>query len=253
MLTRARCAVPAALAALLLALVLGGCGSDDASVHASSTGASGGGASSAGGDGKGGGGETSTTPDAPAPGDDLPAAKDLKATFVGDSVADAVAETPAARRAISRGLGHMTLDLAVCRRLVAASCTYNGRTPASALEAVQARGDGLGSVLVVDAGYNDGAEGYDDAIDQIVRTAKAHGVERVVWVTLREAGTYPEIYKVTNGVIRRAQQRWPQLRVADWNTYSAGKNWFGSDGLHLSPAGATALARFLRPYVTGER
>ena len=37
--------------------------------------------------------------------------------------------------------------------------------------------------------------------------------------------------------------------VADWNAYSAGKPWFGSDGLHLTTAGATALATFLRPYV----
>jgi hypothetical protein len=235
-----------------VAVVLGACGSDDASVHATSTSSTGAGAASSSGSGKGQGGATATTSDEPAPGDDLPPAKELRATFVGDSVADAVAETPRARRAISRGLGHMTLDLAVCRRLVAASCTYQGRTPTSALEAVQGKGDDLGSVLVVDAGYNDGAEGYDDAIDQIVRTAKDHGVERVVWVTLREAGTYPEIYKVTNGVIARARQRWPQLRVADWNAYSAGKDWFGSDGLHLSSAGAVALARFLRPYVTGE-
>jgi lysophospholipase L1-like esterase len=234
-----------AIPALLVALVLGACGSDDASVQA--------GHGASGGSGGGGKGGPTTTTDAPAPGDDLPPPKDLKATFIGDSVADAVAETPAARRVISRGLGRMTLDLAVCRRLVAASCTYNGKTPSSALEAVKSHGDALGKVLVVDAGYNDGAEGYDDAIDDIVRTAKAHGVERVVWVTLREAGTYPQIYKVSNGVIRRARARWPQLRVADWNAYSAGKDWFGSDGLHLSTTGAVALARFLRPYVTGER
>ena len=41
----------------------------------------------------------------------------------------------------------------------------------------------------------------------------------------------------------------PQLLVADWNAFSAGKPWFGSDGLHLSATGATQLASFLRPYV----
>jgi hypothetical protein len=50
-------------------------------------------------------------------------------------------------------------------------------------------------------------------------------------------------------VIRQAGTRWPQLVVADWNSYSAGKPWFGSDGLHLSTTGATALATFLRPYI----
>jgi lysophospholipase L1-like esterase len=68
----------------------------------------------------------------------------------------------------------------------------------------------------------------------------------VVWVTLRETR---DIYAATNRAIRSAAKRWPQLVLADWNAYSAGKSWFGSDGLHLSPTGAEAMARFLRPYV----
>jgi lysophospholipase L1-like esterase len=79
-----------------------------------------------------------------------------------------------------------------------------------------------------------------------MRSALAQGAVGVVWVTLRD--TNP-LYHATNGVIEKAAERWPQLAVADWNAYSAGRPWFGADGLHLNAAGATALASFLRPYV----
>ena len=65
-------------------------------------------------------------------------------------------------------------------------------------------------------------------------------------MTLREER---DIYRQTNVVIRTAAKRWPQLQVADWNAYSAGKPWFSSDGLHMGAAGAQGLAEFLRPYI----
>jgi len=89
-------------------------------------------------------------------------------TFVGDSVSASIGYVPAARRELRGGLV-VRLDVAVCRRLVTASCTYQGSTPLSALQA--------------------------------------------------------------------------------WNAFSRGKPWFGADGLHLTPQGAEAMARFLRPYV----
>jgi lysophospholipase L1-like esterase len=35
--------------------------------------------------------------------------------------------------------------------------------------------------------------------------------------------------------------------IADWDGYSRGRPYFRDDGLHLTPAGAVALARLLRP------
>jgi hypothetical protein len=171
-------------------------------------------------------------------------------TVIGDSVASAIAESPEAEEELNRGM-RATLDLRACRRLDGVSCTFAGSTPPAALQAVEDRGNRLGSVLVVDVGYNDEADGYAAAMDRIVRAARARGVKRVVWVTLREAGPAPGTYRATNAQIREAAQRWPELRVADWNGYSAGKPWFGGDGMHLSPEGGVALARFLRPYITG--
>jgi hypothetical protein len=173
------------------------------------------------------------------------ARKPLPATFVGDSVAASISYTPAAQTVLARGM-KVRLDLSVCRRLVTTGCPYQGSTPSNALQAVQSLGRSLGSVLIVYVGYNESAAGYGKGIDRIMRAALRQGARGVVWVTLREER---DIYRETNVVIRTAAKRWPQLHVADWNTYSRGRPWFSSDGLHMGPAGAEGLARFLRPYV----
>lgn len=173
------------------------------------------------------------------------ARKPLRVTFVGDSVPDSITYVPAARRRLTKGFV-FTLDLRVCRRLVARSCSFQGSTPSTALDAIRAFGTGLGDVLVVDVGYNEGPVGYGTGIDRVMRAAHAQGAVGVVWVTLRETRN---LYRETNAVIRKATKRWPQLRVADWNAFSSGRSWFAGDHLHLTPTGATALAGFLRPYI----
>jgi hypothetical protein len=166
-------------------------------------------------------------------------------TFVGDSVPASISYIPAAQAQLNRGL-NVRLDLRVCRRLVQASCSYQGSTPTTALRAVQSYGRSLGRVLIVNVGYNESASGYRRGIDRIMRAALAQGADGVVWVMLRETR---DIYHRTNIAIRTAAERWPQLVVADWNAYSSGKPWFRDDGLHLTATGATALAAFLRQYV----
>ena len=166
-------------------------------------------------------------------------------TFVGDSVPASIEYVPSAQRLLRRGLD-VRLDLKVCRRLVQPSCSFNGSTPATALQAVQGYGRSLGDVLVVKVGYNESVEGYRAGIDRVMRAALAQGAHGVVWVTLREQR---DIYHPTNVAIKTAAKRWPQLEVADWNAYSAGKPWFKGDGLHMGTTGATALAAFLRPYI----
>lgn len=171
--------------------------------------------------------------------------KPLPATLVGDSVAASIRYTPQAQTVLSRGL-RVRLDLRVCRRLVTVGCPYQGSTPPNALQAVQSLGHSLGTVLIVYVGYNESSTGYAKGIDQVMRAALRQGANGVVWVTLREER---DVYRQTNVAIRAAAKRWPQLRVADWNTYSTGKPWFSSDGLHMSAAGAQGLAAFLRPFV----
>jgi hypothetical protein len=166
-------------------------------------------------------------------------------TFVGDSVPASIAYSARARRRLSAGLA-VRLDVRVCRRLVARSCAHRGSTPTTALEAVESYGRALGAVLIVDVGYNERADGYRQGIDRVMRAALAQGAKGVVWVTLREAR---EAFRATNVAIRSAAVRWKQLQVADWNAHSRGHAWFRPDGLHLTAAGADALAVFLRPYI----
>jgi hypothetical protein len=176
------------------------------------------------------------------------AAKRTVVTVISDSVAASISYVPVAQADLEHGLV-VRLDLKVCRRLIEPSCPYEGSTPPTALSTVKSYGSRLGQVLVVDVGYNDSSSGYARGIDTIMRAALKQGARGVVWVTLREAGGYASDYRLINAEIKTAVRRWPELIVADWNAYSAGKSWFGADGLHLKPSGATALASFLRPFV----
>jgi hypothetical protein len=175
-----------------------------------------------------------------------PATK-TRVTVIGDSVTASFNYVAAARRYLGKGLD-LHSDAVVCRRLVATSCPFQGSTPSTALDVVTVEGHRLGSVVVINVGYNDWVAVYD--VDRVMHALKAAGVHTVIWVTLKEAGSYASIYAQTNARIRRADRRWrTSMVVADWNAYSRGKPWFSEDGLHLSATGAMRLARFLRPLV----
>jgi hypothetical protein len=174
-----------------------------------------------------------------------PAGK-TRVTVIGDSIMASFDYVAAARRSLGKGL-ELHSNHAVCRRLVAASCPYRGSTPATALEVIAASGSALGPVVVINVGYNDWAAVYD--VDRVMRALRAAGVRRVVWVILREAGTYASLYAQSNSRIHAAGRRWRSLAVADWNAYSRGRPWFREDGLHLNGSGALGLARLLRPLV----
>ena len=169
----------------------------------------------------------------------------VQATFVGDSVSASIVYFPSAQSRLERGL-EVTLDLKVCRRLVQPSCSFHGSTPTTALQAVRRYGRRLGDVLVVNVGYNEGPAGYGNGVDQVMRSALRQGAKAVVWVTLRET---TRSYHATNVAIEQGARRWAELHVADWNAHSAGQPWFIGDGLHLTPAGAKALASFVRSRV----
>ena len=166
-----------------------------------------------------------------------------RVTVIGDSVSASFDYVVAARTYLGSGLD-LRSDTAVCRRLVTASCSFKGAQPATALDVVSAQSGSLGSVVVVNVGYNDWVAVYD--VERLMRALDATDVRTVVWVTLR--ATTPN-YAQSNAKIRKATRRWKNLVVADWNTYSRGKPWFRSDGVHVTSAGAQGLARLLRPLV----
>jgi hypothetical protein len=169
-------------------------------------------------------------------------AKHPRVTIIGDSVSASILYVPEAQR-ILRHRYDLKLDLAVCRRLVAASCVYQGTQPSTALEVVKARRGHLGRTVVIDVGYSDAASTYKAGLDRVMRALVASGARTVVWTTLRENGN--TTYHLINWVIRRSRRRWKQLRVADWNGWSQGHAWFSGDGLHLNGDGAVGLARLI--------
>jgi hypothetical protein len=176
----------------------------------------------------------------------------VKLTYIGDSKAAAIEFSPAAQRLLARG-HNVRRDLKVCRRLVARSCPYQGVTPTTALGAIRHYGTALGTVLVVDVGYNDTSSTYRGQLNQVMRAALNRGVKGVVWVNLRAKGlrpAHPDYAKI-NAIINQSLQRWPQLYVANWNAYTRGKpaSWFGHDGIHLTSAGAVGLVRLVRQWI----
>ena len=122
--------------------------------------------------------------------------------------------------------------------------------------------------------------GYDDvsigaAVPQILAETEAQGVKHVIWLTyplnvpyvlpsvltvddVREyAGVSLPVlpsgfqartlYSNHNLVLYLNSLTHPSLHLADWNTYSAPhRDWFGSDGIHLTAAGTMALASYLK-------
>jgi hypothetical protein len=176
----------------------------------------------------------------------------VKLTYIGDSKAAAIEFSPAAKRLLARG-HTVRRDLKVCRRLVAPSCPYQGVTPTTALRAIRNYGTGLGTVLVIDVGYNDTSSTYRGQLNQVMRAALNRGVKGVVWVNLRAWGlrpAHPDYAKI-NAIIGQSLQRWPQLYLANWNAYTRGKpaSWFGHDGIHLTSAGAVGLVRLVRKWI----
>lgn len=168
-----------------------------------------------------------------------------RVTVIGDSVAGALGWMGEARAVLARGL-ELDLEIATCRKLAEPGCVYQGRRPSSALDVVRTRQEPLGRVVVVNVGYNDPLEGFAADVDRVLAALVARGVQRVVWVTLREARPN---YRPMNDVLVQASRRWPQLQVADWDAHAAGHpEWFG-DGVHMTIEGGVAFARFLRPIV----
>jgi hypothetical protein len=152
----------------------------------------------------------------PAP---APTETSLPSTYaIGDSVMEDAAPY-LARMGI-------TVDAAVGRQF------YQG---AAILESIAAAGR-LPANVVVGLGTNGPMTSTD--LDGLLRAL--HGERRVVLVTVHE----PRFWQDTvNAEIHAAAARWPNVRIADWYTASAGHpEWFASDGIHTGPQGGAAYA-----------
>ncbi|TML65763.1 MAG: hypothetical protein E6G14_15955 [Actinobacteria bacterium] len=174
----------------------------------------------------------------------LAAVQKPKVTLIGDSVSDRMERNPDALASLTDGF-RLNLQTRGCRTLVLTGCTIAGQTvpPPTALRVVQRFGRYLGSFVVVEVGYNDDPARYRRDLDTVMRTLQRFHVKTVIWLTLRDpVGAFTGM----NQLIETAPRRWPQLVIADWNSYSAGHpDWFDEDGIHPTPLGAANLGQFV--------
>jgi hypothetical protein len=169
-----------------------------------------------------------------------------RVTMFGDSIADSLNYVPDARAVLGEGID-LRLELAPCRKLVPVGCAYMGARPPSVLSIVkESTLAELGNIVVVAVGYNDPENNYETDMAQVVIALVDKGVGHVIWLTLREQ---TDDYRRINRTIEAQAPRWPELRVADWEATSRGKDWFNPDGLHLNADGAIGMATLIRPFV----
>jgi hypothetical protein len=115
------------------------------------------------------------------------------------------------------------------------------RQMSEGLSVLRARRRSLPRFVVVGLGTN-----WTVTLDQVRQALRIVGRERVLGlVTPREVGGSRSS---DQAAMREAGRRWPnRVRVIDWVRRSAGhSDWFYSDGLHLTPKGARAMARLIR-------
>ena len=186
------------------------------------------------------------------------AAAPVEALLIGDSVLDGLAQGyGSAGRADLAARHSFILDAAGCRRLITASCRIPpAPAPTNAITVLRARAGQYSSALVVAAGYNDppnGPVGVGAALDVMLSEARAQGIQHVIWLTYREAGTAGNVarYRQSNAVLRSRTD--PELVIADWASRSAGlpTGWFSSDGIHLGPQAAAAMGSLIGDALDG--
>jgi hypothetical protein len=99
---------------------------------------------------------------------------------------------------------------------------------------------GLGEVVVVALGTNDGTDPVEFAHRIDLAMAALQGVPHVLWVNQRQFAPGRD---AMNAQLVAATARYPNLRVLDWNaTVDANPAEVGPDGIHLTDAGKAAMA-----------
>lgn len=116
------------------------------------------------------------------------------------------------------------------------------RSTLAGAEVVAARAAELTDTLVVGLGANDSGNPalFRQRIDAVMGAAGPG--PRVLWLTIPEVRPY---YGPANQVLRDAAAVHPNLRVVDWHTVAPQPGMTASDGLHLTPTGARAMALVL--------
>jgi hypothetical protein len=145
------------------------------------------------------------------------------------------------KKALRKSAPGAVVDAVPCRGLVVSCVAPDlGRRPLTGLQTIRANRGRLGSVVVIELGYND--RPLRASIDRVMTELRRQKVRRVIWVNLSERRT---MYRATNQALATATKKWREMRVLDWRWYSAQHDDWFLDGVHLTRTGRAAFARFL--------
>lgn len=165
-------------------------------------------------------------------------------TVIADSVGSVLLWDGDSRTILGNGFD-VDIQSVACRKLALPGCSYQPPPP-SALDTIDQLGTGLGSIVVIEVGYNDFPVDFAAGIDPVMKALVGFGVQHVIWLTLVERqGDWAD----SNASLVAAAARWPQMIIADWNAVALPHpEWF-IDNAHLNSSGGRALATFLHPFL----
>ena len=171
-----------------------------------------------------------------------------RVTLFGDSVAAALAYDEARRGRCSRRASTSSST----RRSAAGSPRPGARTRATGRRASSRSSrslrEPLGSVVVIDVGYNDVPSDYGADLDRVMQVLVRQGVTTVIWVTMQENRP---LYRTTNAAIAVGGDAAGRRSGSRTGTRRAGRRRRGSSttGSTSRARARLGLARFLRPLV----
>lgn len=155
---------------------------------------------------------------------------DPRIFLMGDSVMAALnpGYTDEAHKALGAFGWEVTIDAA------------ESRFPTAGIEVLKARRREMGQVVVIQMSNNYGGDEHQWARQIDTMFDVLNGVPEVVFLTVSE---FRPDRREVNAELERALSRHPNMLLADWNALGASSpSFLASDGLHLSPNGAHAMA-----------
>jgi lysophospholipase L1-like esterase len=123
-----------------------------------------------------------------------------------------------------------------------------GRTTLGGLEEVLRRRTEVGGTIVIMLGHNDAADPQIFAPDADALLAELSDVPRVLWLTIHEVKDY---YAQANRLLATVSAGRTNVQIVDWDSIADRDGVTNPDGLHLTPAGAQAMADLVLAAVEG--
>ncbi|MFZ9804512.1 MAG: hypothetical protein ACO3DA_07850, partial [Ilumatobacteraceae bacterium] len=137
-----------------------------------------------------------------------------------------------------------------CQKLVEPGCF--AWVKLSALDQLKKNAGRFSDVVVIGTGYNDRiGTPFRQAVMAITQEAALQGVD-VVWITYRQVRHVRGKATTMNKQLAKLDPKIENLHIADWNSYSEGKEksgWFRGDRIHLVTPGAIGLAQLINQSV----